>query len=176
MQRPSSYKTSNHFRTLWFVVSISTLLTLSMAQGDTTDARYKDLGHRLICTCDSEPAAGMGQRAGCKQVLLECSHVDCEPSKHIRSELSDALRKGDSDDVILHSFVKNYGADVLEQSSPVANKLIWALALAALTSITIALVRKRKPRPASSSMPLSDLEDVDFLRDRVLRETERDDW
>src|ERR1700745_2809413 len=119
-----------------------------MAQGDTTDARYKDLGHRLICMCDSEPAAGMGQR-GCKQVLLECSHVDCEPSKHMRSELSNALRTGGNDNVILQSFVKNYGAGVLERSSTVANKLIWILALAALTSITIAFVRKRKPRPTS---------------------------
>src|ERR1700747_741118 len=107
MEQTSSYKPSNPFRTLWSVVSISTLLGLSMAQGDTAEARYKDLGHRLICTCDREPASGMGQR-GCKQVLLECSHVDCEPSKQMRSELSDALRTGDSDAVILHSFVKNY--------------------------------------------------------------------
>ena len=81
----------------------------------------------------------------------------------MRSELSDALRKGNSDDVILHSFVKNYGADVLEQSSTAANKLIWILGLAALTSITIVFVRMRKPRPASSSMPLSELEDADSL-------------
>ena len=147
-----------------------------MAQGDTTDARYKDLGHRLICMCDSEPATGMGQR-GCKQVLLECSHTDCEPLKHMRTELSDSLRKGEGDDVILHSFVKEYGADVLEQSSPAANKLVWTLALAALSFITIAFVRRRKPRPASSSIPpLSELEEADSLRDRVRRETEREDW
>src|SRR5215469_11996373 len=175
MQQRSAYNASNHFRTLWSVVSISTLLTLSMAQGDANNARYENLGHRLICTCDSEPATGMGQR-GCKQVLLECSHTNCEPSKHMRSELSDSLRKGDSDDVILHSFVKEYGADVLEQSSPVANKLVWTLVLAALTFITIAFVRKRKPRPASSSIPLNDPEEADSLRDRVPRETEREDW
>ena len=175
MQRPSTYTTSNRFRTLWSVASFSTILALSMAQGDTTDARYKDLGHRLICTCDSEPATGMGQR-GCKQVLLECSHTDCEPSKHMRSELSDALRKGDSDDVILQSFVKTYGADVLEQNSPVARKLIWTFVLAILTFITIAFIRKRRPHPASPSVALSDLEDADYLRDRVRRETERDEW
>lgn len=146
-----------------------------MAQGDTTEARYKDLGHRLICMCDREPASGVGQR-GCKQVLLECSHVDCEPSKRMRTELSNALRKGDSDDAILHAFVQNYGADVLEQSSTVANELIWTLALVALTSITIVFVRKRKTRPASSAMPVSEFEDADSLRDRVRRETERDDW
>ena len=86
------------------------------------------------------------------------------------------MRTGDNDDVILQSFVKNYGAGVLERSSTVANRLIWILALAALTSITIAFVRKRKPRPASSSMPLSELQDADSLRDRVRHETERDDW
>ena len=86
------------------------------------------------------------------------------------------MRTGDNDDVILQSFVKNYGAGVLERSSTVANRLIWILALAALTSITIAFVRKRKPRPTSPSMPLSELEEADSLRDRVRRETERDDW
>lgn len=160
---------------IWSVVSISTLLTLSLAQGDTADVRYKNLGHRMICTCDSEPATGMGER-GCKQVLLECSHADCEPSKHMRSELSDALRKGDSDDVILQSFAREYGADVLEKNSTVAKKLIWTLVLATLTFIIIAIVRKRKPHPAVSSVPLGELEDADFFRDRVRRETERDDW
>ena len=171
MQRPSSL---NHFRTLWSVISIFTFFTLSMAQGDKTDARYKDLGHRLICMCDGEPASGVGQR-GCKQVLLECSHTDCQPSKHMRSELSDALQKGDTDDLILQSFVKEYGADVLEQSSTVANKLVWTFALAALISITVILVRKRKPRPASSSIPLSNFEEADSLREQVRRDTERDD-
>jgi cytochrome c-type biogenesis protein CcmH/NrfF len=94
----------------------------------------------------------------------------------MRTELSNALRKGDSDDAILHAFVQNYGADVLEQSSTVANELIWTLALVALTSITIVFVRKRKTRPASSAMPVSEFEDADSLRDRVRRETERDDW
>lgn len=175
MHQPSSRKTSSRFRILWCVVCTSTLLMLSMAQSDTTDARYKDLGHRMICTCDSEPATGMGQR-GCKQVLLECGHVACEPSTRMRRELRDALQKGDSDDVILQSFVQKYGADVVETSNTAANKLIWTLALAALTFIAIAFMRKRKPRPADGTMPSTDLHDADAFRDRVLRETEKDDW
>lgn len=177
MQWPSSRSAPRRFRTFfWFAVSVSTLLILSIAQGDTTDARYKSLGHRLICKCDSEPATGMGER-GCKQILLECTHTDCEPSKNMRRELTEALQMGESDDAILHSFVKNYGADVLEQSGIVANKLILILALVALTSITITFifVRKQKPRPASSAMSVSELEDADFFRDRVQRVTERDD-
>ena len=176
MQRPSSYKASNRFRTLWFVVSVSTLLTLSMAQRDTADARYKKLGHRMICTCDSEPATGMGQR-GCKQILLECSHVDCEPSKNMRRELREALQRGDSDDAILHSFVQKYGADVVEESSTVANRLIWILALTVLTSIAIAFVRKRRSRPAVlATLPELHAGDADVFRDRVRREVENDDW
>jgi cytochrome c-type biogenesis CcmH protein len=175
MQRPSSYKASNQFRTLWSVVSISTILTLGMAQGDSADARYKKLGHRMICTCDSEPATGMGQR-GCKQILLECSHVDCKPSKNMRRELSEALQRGDSDDAILSSFVQKYGTDVVEGSSRLGSRLICSLAAAALISVAIAFVWKRRSRPAPGSMPLSDSPDANVFRDRVLRDTENDDW
>ena len=174
MRRPSWCKTSNRFRTLWSLIGVSTLLTLSMAQGDNSDARYKHLGHRLVCMCDSEPASGAGQR-GCKQILLECTHIGCQPSKHMRAELSDALGKGESDEAILHSFEKEYGAVVIEQSSTVANKFGWLLALAALTFIAIALVRKRKARAASASMPLGNSEHAESLRERVGRETEKFD-
>jgi hypothetical protein len=168
-------KTSRSARTLWSLIAISTLLTLSVAQGDTADARYKNLGHRIICRCNSEPAAGGAGLKGCKQVLLECSHVDCKPSKSMRRELSDALQRGESDDVILHSFAQKYGADVLEQSSVAANKLIWTVALAALTAITIAFVRRRRVRPANASTPLTELHNAESFRDRVLHETENDD-
>ena len=133
-----SRKASNRTRNAWSLVGILTLSLLTAAKSDTTDARYKSLGHRLICTCDGEPATGMGQR-GCKQVLLECSHVDCEPSKSMRRELKDALAKGDTDETILQSFAQKYGPDVVEQSNIAVVRITWVLALAVLTSGLIAL-------------------------------------
>lgn len=160
MQRPAWYKSSKYFRTLWSVACIPISLILSMAQGDTSEARYKDLGHRLVCMCDSQPASGVGQR-GCRQVLLECSHVGCEPSKRMRTELSNALGKGDTDEAILNSFAQTYGADVLEQSSAAVAKLLLALALVALIFLTVVFVRKQKVRPASSAIPLSESDETD---------------
>jgi hypothetical protein len=79
--------------------------------------------------------------------------------------------------MILHSFVQNYGAEVLEQSSTTSNKLMWVVALAVLTSAVIAFARKWKSHPAIVATPpeLPDVE-VDVFRERVRRETENDDW
>ena len=51
-------------------------LPLLGAATDGSDARYDDIGHRLMCTCESAPATGMGL-ARCQQVLLECDHLNC---------------------------------------------------------------------------------------------------
>ena len=37
------------------------------ADDSTNDSRYKNLGHRVICTCDRQPATVMGGAKGCRQ-------------------------------------------------------------------------------------------------------------
>ena len=64
-------------------------------------ARYKQLGHQMICTC------------GCGQVLLECNHVGCTVSTQEEAELRTALDRGDSNNLILQNFVQKYGPTVL---------------------------------------------------------------
>jgi hypothetical protein len=54
---------------------------LFMGAGDDSP-RFKDLGHRMMCTC------------GCGQVLLECNHVGCQSSDKMRNQLLAALDKG----------------------------------------------------------------------------------
>ena len=46
---------------------------------------------------------------GCRQILLECNHVGCSYSDRMRDELSTALTRGDSDDLVLQAFVQKYG-------------------------------------------------------------------
>ena len=78
------------------VRSLAILILLSyflLAAGDD-NARFKSLGHRLMCMC------------GCNQVLLECNHVGCTYSDRMRDELSTALTRGDSDDLVLQAFVQ----------------------------------------------------------------------
>ena len=69
------------------------------------DARFKDLGHRMMCTC------------GCGQILLECNHVGCTMSDRMRGELMAALDRGDNDDLTLQSFVQKYGPTVIAAPS-----------------------------------------------------------
>jgi len=172
---PHASRAITRARKSWALLATFTVLMLSMAAGDTTDARYKTLGHRMVCMCTSEPATGMG-REGCKQVLLECTHAECDVSPRMTRELKVALQKGDSDDMILNSFVQTYGADVVEQSRTASNKMIWVMALAVLTSIIIVFSRKWRSRPAVAATPGSHGCDVDEFRDRVRREVESDDW
>jgi Cytochrome C biogenesis protein len=161
------------------ILVIPTVLMPSTAAGNTSDARYNNLGHRMLCTCDSAPATGMGQR-GCHQVLLECDHVNCDVSDRMRHELTAALQKDDKDDMILHSFVEKYGTIVLV-APPGMNKLVWMVAFAALAAVAsivvVVFVRKRQSRPGTVTGPLADLQgiDVDALRRRVRDETENDD-
>src|ERR1039458_4676465 len=86
---------------------------LFMGAGDDS-ARFKDLGHRMMCTC------------GCGQVLLECNHVGCQSSDKMRNQLQAALDRGDNDDLILQGFVQEYGPTVI--AAPTAtgfNRVAW---------------------------------------------------
>ena len=78
----------NSFRRWLQAAALAFAVLLLMGAGDDS-ARFKDLGHRMMCTC------------GCGQVLLECNHVGCQSSDKMRNELLAALDKGDNDDLIL---------------------------------------------------------------------------
>jgi cytochrome c-type biogenesis protein CcmH/NrfF len=96
--------------------------------------RFSTLGHRLMCSC------------GCGQVLLECNHVGCPRSDGMRNELTEGIGRGDSDDLVLQSFVQKYGATIL--AAPTAtgfNRVAWVmpfLALAAGLSAAIFFIRR----------------------------------
>ena len=116
---------------------------LFMGAGDDS-ARFKDLGHRMMCTC------------GCGQVLLECNHVGCQSSDKMRNQLQAALDKGgsNSDDLILQGFVQEYGPTVI--AAPTAtgfNRVAWIMPFVALAlgiAFVVYVVRawKNRPEPA----------------------------
>lgn len=136
------------------MLSLSALLILGATADNSSDARYNDLGHRLMCTCESVPANGMGL-ARCQQVVVECNHLNCPVSGRMRSELRAALQRGDKDDVIFQSFVREYGTSVLV-APPAIDKLLWVMAFVAavaLASFVGVFVRKRQSRPAIVATP-----------------------
>jgi len=95
-----------HFRafTFWTRAAQALLLVVAITFSlGATDAssRFNDLGHRMMCTC------------GCAQMLVECNHVGCPESPHLRDELTAAIASGLSDKQILDSFAAKYGATIL---------------------------------------------------------------
>jgi cytochrome c-type biogenesis protein CcmH len=137
-----------------------------LGAGDS-DARFKDLGHRMMCTC------------GCGQILLECNHVGCQSSDKMRNQLLAALDKGDNDDLILQGFVQDYGPTVLAAPGTKGfNVVAWIMPFAVLalgiTFVTY-VVRswKNKPAPALAdgiTVPRGD--ELDALRKQARKDTE----
>ncbi len=147
------------------LASLVAMVVLLMGAGD--DARFNDVGHKLMCRC------------GCNQVLLECNHVGCTYSDSMRGELMAGLHRGDSDDLILQAFVQKYGPTVLAAPTTSGfNRVAWVMPFVALTGglmIVVFVVKAWNTRRAAT-VPVHTAElnmsDMDELRRRVHEETE----
>ena len=146
---------------------VGALLCATCALGASNDARFRDLGHRMMCTC------------GCGQVLLECNHVGCQSSDKMRDQLQAALDKGENDDLILQGFVQEYGPTVI--AAPTAtgfNRVAWVMPFVVLSLgvvLVVYVVRswKHRPEPALAdgiSIP-KDI-DLDRFRSQARKETD----
>ena len=143
------------------LMTVGLAAVLLMGAGD--DARFNKLGHNLMCAC------------GCRQILLECNHVGCSYSDRMRDELSTALTRGDSDDLVLQAFVQKYGPTVL--AAPPAtgfNLVAWvmpfAVLFAALGFAVLVVLRWKQRVPATT--PAADSPELEAMRLRARRETE----
>jgi cytochrome c-type biogenesis protein CcmH len=147
------------FAVLPLVVVLS-VLTLGSAD---TQARFEDIGHKLMCTC------------GCGQILLLCNHMGCSSLATESAELQAAVDKGQDDNTILMAFQNEYGPTVL--AAPMLTKfniVAWVVPPALLflgLAGTVMLVKKWRLRAASMPDVVDDPEAND-LRDRIRRETE----
>jgi len=86
------------------------LLISAPAFGQST-ARAKEIGGKLLCVC------------GCNQILTACNHVGCPYSHAMLKELDERVARGESDSLILQSFVQEYGPTVLAE--PPARGFDW---------------------------------------------------
>ena len=134
--------------------------------GADTDARFTKLGHQLMCMC------------GCNQILLECNHVGCTYSERMRNELSAGLERGDSDSLVLQSFVQKYGNTVLAAPTSTGfNVVAWItpfLVFGLATAMAVWLVRMWRSRPVAQPVakPTLGAAELDALRRRAREETE----
>ncbi len=146
------------------LVAIALLAFFTLGAGDG-GARFNVLGHKLMCRC------------GCNQVLLECNHVGCTYSDRMREELTAALQRGDSDDLVLQAFVQKYGATVLAAPTTTGfNRVAWIMPFAALGAgifAVVYVVRVWKARqPVAAAAPPAPPAELDQYRQRAREETE----
>lgn len=134
--------------------------------GADTDARFTKLGHQLMCMC------------GCNQILLECNHVGCTYSDRMRNELTAGLERGDSDSLVLQSFVQKYGNTVLAApTSSGFNIVAWITPFAVFvlaTGLAIWFVRAWKAHTLAQPVEHPKLApgELDALRKKARQETE----
>ena len=131
---------SSQFRSPWRFAQMAVVMlatTLFMGVGD--EARFRKLGHQLMCVC------------GCNQILLECNHVGCSYSDRMRGELVEATDRGDNDDLTLQSFVQKYGPTVIAVPSVTGfNIVAWIMpfmVLLAGTGLAVYVVHTWRGRP-----------------------------
>jgi cytochrome c-type biogenesis protein CcmH len=145
--------------------ALAVAVIVFMGAGDDS-ARFKDLGHRMMCTC------------GCGQVLLECNHVGCQSSDKMRNQLQAALDKGNNDDLILQGFVQEYGPTVI--AAPTAtgfNRVAWIMPFVALAfgiAFVVYVVRSWKNRPApalADGITIPRGSELDEFRQKARKET-----
>ena len=106
----------------------ATLILLAMAPGAIGQSakteladpvlanRFNAISDKLVCQC------------GCQMILRVCNHVNCPSAIPMRHEIEKQLTEGKADDVIIASFVSEYGKVVL--SSPPAtgfNLAAWVM-------------------------------------------------
>jgi cytochrome c-type biogenesis protein CcmH/NrfF len=163
-------------RYLQIVALTASAFLFLAASSASTDARFKDLGHRMMCTC------------GCGQILLECNHVGCQSSDKMRNELMAALTRGggnggsgggDNDDLILQGFVQEYGPTVI--AAPTAkgfNKIAWIMPfvvlMAGIVFVTwVVRAWKNRPEPAlAGGISIPRGPELDHFRSQARKETD----
>jgi cytochrome c-type biogenesis protein CcmH len=163
-----SSMTSLSLRRGLHAATLTAAVFLFMGAGDNS-ARFKDLGHRMMCVC------------GCSQILLECNHVGCTYSDKMRDQLQAAIDRGNNnnDDLILQGFVQEYGPTVI--AAPTAtgfNRVAWIMPFAALAfgiTFVVFVVRswKNRPTPAlADGIAIPPSGELDEFRRRARKETD----
>ena len=145
---------------------LAATVIIFMGAGDNS-ARFKDLGHRMMCVC------------GCNQILLECNHVGCTYSDKMRDQLQAGLDKGDNDDLVLQGFVQDYGPTVIAAPTTTGfNRVAWIMPFVALVfgiAFVIFVVRswKNRPTPAlADGILIPQGSELDEFRRKARKETD----
>lgn len=141
------------------------VLVVLLMGADNQEARYQNLGGKIMCSC------------GCAQMLLKCNHVGCPNSDRMIRELRANVQNTSNDEEVLNWFRKNWGVtSVVEPSTHGFELMAWILPVAALgfgLLLVILLVhnwRLRSAHVAPADLALDPK--LEALRARAHQETE----
>ena len=141
-------------------------LALVLLMGaDNQEARFQNLGGKIMCTCS------------CAQMLLKCNHVGCPNSDRMIRELRTMVQRSSNDEEVLNWFRTNWGITaVVEPSTHGFELLAWVLPIAGLSLgllVVVLVIRKWRLQPAP--VAAGDLHlgpKLEIMRERARRETE----
>jgi cytochrome c-type biogenesis protein CcmH/NrfF len=151
---------------------VLSFLTLTpTARADNAD-RAKTLSKKVMCMC-----------GGCNDTAGTCNHTGgafsgpCDTAKAMQKEVADRVNRGDSDDLILQSFVQEYGPTVLPDPPKKGfTSLVW-IAPIVLPLLAVYLIwgvvgrwRRRRELAPADGPPVSA-----ELLDRARREANPDE-
>lgn len=109
------------------------MLLASMALAfDGDSVREQSLTKRVFCNC------------GCREVLAECSHAECNAREPLKREIASAMLQGESDDRILGDLGAKYGAAILVVPAFRGfDALLWVVPVAvALIALLVSVWRR----------------------------------
>src|SRR5262249_31315566 len=113
-------------------------LVVLLMGADNQEARYQNLGGKIMCSC------------GCAQMLLKCNHVGCPNSDRMIRELRANVQSTSNDEEVLNWFRSKWGVMAVVEPSIYGFELVaWILPVAGLGAgffLVILLVRNWKLR------------------------------
>ena len=155
-----------------YAVLLCTALVLFAVPGGAQipgqSEKAKKIGKRLMCMC------------GCNQILVECNHVGCSVSTAMLKELDERIERNEPDDLLIQSFVQQYGEKVLAQP-PAKNfgLVAWIMPFFVLLIgffiMRAVLLRWRHLTPSIAGVPGADSEISPEMLARARREMALED-
>jgi cytochrome c-type biogenesis protein CcmH/NrfF len=171
--RCTSYSTLNRggLRTrIALTLAMLSFVVAPISRADNAE-RAKALSKKVMCMC-----------GGCNDTAGTCNHTGgafsgpCDTAKAMQKEVAERVNRGDSDDLILQSFVQEYGPRVLPDPPKKGfTSLVWIAPIAA-PLIALFLIwevvrrwRRRQILAPAGGPPISA-----ELLDRARREADKD--
>jgi cytochrome c-type biogenesis protein CcmH/NrfF len=149
----------------FFQLLLLPCLLLVLMGADNQEARFQNLGSKIMCTCS------------CAQMLLKCNHVGCPNSDRMIRELRAQVQSTSNDEEVLNWFRKTWGVTaVVEPGKHGFELFAWILPpIGGLLGLLLVIFVIRSWKLRTAPVPAADVNldpHLESLRQRAQRETE----